>query len=170
MLEKESWNWNRRDQDEQTPEELTAFVVLGMSMLALHSLLWVCYRQTDMHQPQSKGTQLSNTRSGWYWATDACLNSEISKHCSGYISTTSTFNTCRVQIFFQKVSLLIAVCGSPFPSLATLVQTLCINLSSVLDLISFVWCSWDSFIFFERHQVIFWADLASQSMTTPVMC
>lgn len=73
---------------------------------------------------------------------------------------------CRLQIFFQKVSLLIIVCGSPFPTLATL----CINLSSISDLPNFVWCSLDSFILFERQQVILQADLASQSLTIPTMC
>lgn len=137
------------------------YVYAGFALSAM-GLLW-----TDMHQPQSKGTQFSNTRSGWYWATDSYLNPEISKHCSGCISTTSTSNMCKVQIFFQKVNLLITVCGSPFPSLAILVQILC---SSILDLLNFVWCSLDALIFFERQQVILWVDLASQSLTTPVMC
>lgn len=44
--------WRRRAETEiegtkmNELKELTAFVVPGMSMLVLHSLVWVCYAQT----------------------------------------------------------------------------------------------------------------------------
>lgn len=55
---------------------------------------------------------------------------------------------CRLQIFFQKVSLLIIVCGSPFPTLATL----CINLSSISDLPNLFDAHWTPLYFLKGNK------------------
>lgn len=166
MLEKESWNWNRRNQDEWTQKELTALVVPGISTLGLHSLLRVCYGQTCI--------RLSLKAHSWAIQNQANTEPQMPIWALKYVSTAVVvfqLSPLPIHIGYKCSfrSLLITVCGSPFPSLVTLVQTLCINLHSISDPLNFIRCSLDS-ISFERQRLILQADLASQSLSTAMMC
>lgn len=136
--------------------------VYAGSALSAKGLLW-----TDMHQPQSKAHN-------WAIQNQANTEPQMPIWALKYVSTAVVvfqLPPLPIHIGYKCSfrSLLITVCGSPFPSFVTLVQTLCINLHSISDLLNCIRCALDS-ISFERQRLILQADLASQSLTTAMMC
>lgn len=165
MLEKESWNWNRMDQDKSTLKTgLTAFMTLAMSMLVLHTR--ICYGQTCISL-SLKAPNFSSTILDWCWAVAVVLSRSCRAELwnySGYMSITSTSSVCRVQTSFHAKEKSASHClwkSLSHPLLVWRKSRVLILVLLKTYLIVFD-CLSVSFILFERHQVTLKADLARE--------
>jgi len=150
-------SWNQQNKWLQyKPDKCTAFMTLGTSMLVLHTLLRICYGQACISL-NLKAPNFGSEILDWCWAIAAELSSETAvaafqlpplPACVGYKYP-----------FMLKRSLLLMVCGSPFPVWCKSCVWIWVLFKVCLTVFD---CLSDSLILLERHNVMLKADFARE--------